>query len=76
MLDIEVENNKKKVMEWELKAESRMLIELEIQEWMEARRKWMEKEREKTTMLKQKVRIKWDVEGDENTFHSTILGGN
>lgn len=41
---------------------------------MDSRRRWLEKEYEHTQMLKQKARIKWDIEGDENTryFHSII----
>ncbi|XP_071703931.1 uncharacterized protein [Rutidosis leptorrhynchoides] len=42
--------------------------------WLETRKKWLDKERQKTSMLKQKARVRWTLEGDENTryFHSVI----
>ncbi|GJZ99011.1 putative ribonuclease H-like domain-containing protein [Tanacetum coccineum] len=45
---------------------------------MEERRLWVEKDKEKASMLRQKARIRWDVEGDENTkyFHAYVKRRN
>ncbi|XP_071703923.1 uncharacterized protein [Rutidosis leptorrhynchoides] len=58
---------------WEIQAESRHLTENERVEWLEVRNKWLKREQEKRSMLKQ-ARIKWAVKGDENSkfFHSVI----
>ncbi|XP_071735458.1 uncharacterized protein [Rutidosis leptorrhynchoides] len=73
-LDRDIENLKSKVDEWENLAETRQLNEEERLSWMESRKSWLDKERAKANMLKQKARIKWILEGDENSryFHSII----
>ncbi|GKA62191.1 putative reverse transcriptase domain-containing protein [Tanacetum coccineum] len=61
-----IKNLKKEAVKWELEAEKRGLSDTERGIWMETRKRWMEKEKEYGNMLRQKARIKWDVEGDEN----------
>ncbi|GJY96661.1 reverse transcriptase domain, reverse transcriptase zinc-binding domain protein [Tanacetum coccineum] len=65
-------------MKWELEAEKRGLSDNERDIWMEIRKRWMEKEKEYSNMLHQKARIRWDVEGDENSkfFHSFMKRRN
>ncbi|XP_071707959.1 uncharacterized protein [Rutidosis leptorrhynchoides] len=73
-LDGEIEALKTLSLNLELKAENNQLSEIEKENWLETRKKWMDKERMKSSMLKQKARIKWILEGDENLkyFHSII----
>ncbi|GJR69622.1 transposon TX1 [Tanacetum coccineum] len=73
-----IENYMKKAIEWEMEVESRNLDDREVKEWLETRRAWMEKDREKCSMLKQKARVKWDIERDENSkfFHTMIKRRN
>ncbi|GKC60107.1 kinase-like domain, beta-lactamase/transpeptidase-like protein, partial [Tanacetum coccineum] len=61
-----------------LEAEKRALNESERVAWMEARKAWLDKENEYRSMLRQKSKIRWDVEGDENSkfFHSYIKRRN
>nr|GEV86544.1 cytochrome P450 [Tanacetum cinerariifolium] len=70
-----IENLKKEALTWELKAEQRGLNDIERGIWIETRKRWMEKEKEYGNMLCQKARIKWDVEGDENSNVETRKGG-
>ena len=77
-LDEIIDGYKRDAMRWEIEAESRQLDEVERSGWLVARRKWIDKDREKIGMLKQKARIKSDEEGDENSkyFHSIIRRSN
>nr|GEX60003.1 UvrD-like helicase, ATP-binding domain, P-loop containing nucleoside triphosphate hydrolase [Tanacetum cinerariifolium] len=63
---------------WKKKAEKWALNENERCSWMEARKQWEDKEREYGNMLRQKSKIKWDVEDDENSkfFHSYVRRRN
>ncbi|GKE20981.1 RNA-directed DNA polymerase, eukaryota [Tanacetum coccineum] len=65
-------------MRWELEAEKRNLNDDERTEWLEAIKRWEDKERGCCNMMRQKARIKWDVEGDENLkfFHSFVRRRN
>ncbi|XP_071718125.1 uncharacterized protein [Rutidosis leptorrhynchoides] len=67
-----------KCMAWEFEAEYRTLSDHERKEWLDDRGNWLKKDQEKRCMLRQKIRLKWACEGDENTeyFHSMIKRRN
>ncbi|XP_071728684.1 uncharacterized protein [Rutidosis leptorrhynchoides] len=77
-LDGDIEVLKDAVTNLELKAETCNLSDSEKILWRESRKKWLEKEMVKSCMLKQKARVKWTLDGDENTkfFHSVIKRNN
>ncbi|XP_071740278.1 uncharacterized protein [Rutidosis leptorrhynchoides] len=77
-LDGDIEVLKDTVTNLELKAETCNLSDSEKILWRESRKKWIEKERVKSCMLKQKARVKWTLDGDENTnfFYSVIKRNN
>ncbi|GJY76394.1 putative RNA-directed DNA polymerase [Tanacetum coccineum] len=62
--------NAKKLIstKWELEAESRDLNDDDVAAWMEARKLWVEKESDKISMLRQKARVRWDVEDRRPRF--------
>lgn len=73
----EVEEIKNYIDSLELKAETGCLSHGELQEWRSKKAKLMEIEARLNLDLKQKARVKWDVEGDENShFFHAIINGN
>ncbi|XP_071714215.1 uncharacterized protein [Rutidosis leptorrhynchoides] len=73
-LDSEIESVKKVVTDLELKAKVGYLNDEERAKWLNSRITWMEMEKIKTGMLKQKVRVRWMLDGDENSkyFHNSL----
>nr|GEW19517.1 cysteine-rich receptor-like protein kinase [Tanacetum cinerariifolium] len=73
-MDDQIEKYRTQAMDWEIHDENRSLNDVALTSWMDARKGWIEKERDKGNMLRQKARIKWDVKGDENSkfFHLMI----
>ncbi|XP_071715248.1 uncharacterized protein [Rutidosis leptorrhynchoides] len=66
-LDKEIYDLRKEAMEWEIKAEVNALDDSDQATWLDCRRRWVEKEKVKANMLKQKAKIKWTLDGDENS---------
>ncbi|GJW16707.1 transposon TX1 [Tanacetum coccineum] len=73
-----IEACKKEAMRWELESENRILDANERVAWLEARKQLLSKENEFGNMLRQKARVKWGVEGDEDSkfYHSFIKRRN
>ncbi|XP_071727285.1 uncharacterized protein [Rutidosis leptorrhynchoides] len=72
-LDFEIEALKTVGNNLEIKSKTSPLSETVLQEWKESRKRWLEKEKTKSSMLKQKARLRWNL-GDKNSrfFHSII----
>ncbi|XP_071700013.1 uncharacterized protein [Rutidosis leptorrhynchoides] len=73
-LDEEIIALKIKDVDLEKEAELGGFNESKRLAWLEVRKNWLEKESVKTSMLKQKARFRWNLEGNENSknFHNTI----
>ncbi|XP_071695900.1 uncharacterized protein [Rutidosis leptorrhynchoides] len=70
----EIKNHSKAAAHWESIAELRPLSDQERLKWIEDKKLWITKERIQANMWKQKARIKWTLERDENSkfFHSFV----
>ncbi|XP_071687551.1 uncharacterized protein [Rutidosis leptorrhynchoides] len=73
-LNVEIDTLHKEISSWENLIGTRDLSDAEIASWLESRKKWSLKDKEKAAILKKKARIKWVIDGDENSkyFHSCI----
>ncbi|KAJ9567283.1 hypothetical protein OSB04_003249 [Centaurea solstitialis] len=71
-IDKEVELARQEVREWEVKKDVSKLQDSDRENWVEARKKWKELEEKHVAMAKQRAKLKWAKEGDENTklFHA------
>ncbi|GKD72848.1 transposon TX1 uncharacterized, partial [Tanacetum coccineum] len=73
-----IKSLRSETMRWKMEEEKRTLSDSERLAWLEVRKRWQEKGREYCNMLRQKNRVKWDMEGDENSknFHSFVKRRN
>ncbi|XP_071686979.1 uncharacterized protein [Rutidosis leptorrhynchoides] len=76
-LEGEIELFRSMANTYELRAEFGQLNDDERTDWLNARKEWFQREKIKCNMLKQKAKIRWVLEGDENSkyFHSVIKRG-
>lgn len=77
-LNEEVEKASEEALRWERFAKERSLSGEEINQWMEARKVWLKKDSIYTGILRQRARVKWHAEGDENSklFHTMVRRRN
>ncbi|XP_071739306.1 uncharacterized protein [Rutidosis leptorrhynchoides] len=68
--DTKLNKWKKATDELECKAEAGLISDLERIEWLQAHAMRLKLEKEKASMLRQKARLRWAAEGDDNTSFS------
>ncbi|XP_071739795.1 uncharacterized protein [Rutidosis leptorrhynchoides] len=61
-IEEEISDLKCQATNWELLAENRDLSERKRESWLDSSKKWIEKEKIKSNMAKQKSRVKWSLE--------------
>ncbi|XP_071740916.1 uncharacterized protein [Rutidosis leptorrhynchoides] len=71
-LNLERDNLSKEIKDWELLAESANLSDEQRTDWNTAKDNWFRKEKSRNEMLKQKSRVKWALQGDENKNPTSI----
>ncbi|XP_071699161.1 uncharacterized protein [Rutidosis leptorrhynchoides] len=72
-IDAEIECAKAAALEIELKSETQTLNDEELLLWKNRRKNWLEKEKSKCDMLRQKARLKWILEGMRIQGSSILL---
>lgn len=73
-LERELKELKEAVVEKEKEAENLGWKDSEREVWIQKRKRWLELEEQKVGMMRQKAKLKWVVDGDENSkiFHAAI----
>ncbi|KAJ9548768.1 hypothetical protein OSB04_021311 [Centaurea solstitialis] len=71
-IDKEVALARQKVRVWEAKRDVSILDDSDREKWVEDRKKWKDLEEKHVAMARQRAKLKWAKEGDENTklFHA------
>ncbi|KAJ9558860.1 LOW QUALITY PROTEIN: hypothetical protein OSB04_013474 [Centaurea solstitialis] len=74
LLDEKIVEARNECTRLEEKAEFGGWNDCERERWLESRKGWLELEEKKNGLLRQKAKLKWLLEGDDNTkfFHATI----
>ncbi|KAJ9557691.1 hypothetical protein OSB04_012305 [Centaurea solstitialis] len=71
-LDKKVNSAKEEVRKWEAKGDVSLLVDSDRDKWLDARNVWRELEEKSIAMSRQRAKLKWAKEGDENSklFHT------